>query len=70
MNLCKTKEMIDNSIMTVLKADGLEERVTFQDNEKLTALRARIIEEVNATNTPIRTYLKRVYKLCRKSLHI
>ena len=58
-----TKDEIDNAVGEIIRRDVAKGKLKVQDNEKLIALRKRIIEDVKATNTPIRTWLKRKLRI-------
>lgn len=62
MDHSNTKNEIDGLVADIIRRDVASGKLKVQDNEKLLALRKRIIEDVKATNTPIRTWLKRKLK--------
>lgn len=57
-----SKDEIDNAVAEVIRRDVANGKLKAQDNEKLIELRKRIIEDVKATNTPIRTWIKKLFK--------
>jgi hypothetical protein len=57
-----TKNEIDGLVADIIRRDVASGKLKAADNEKLLALRKRIIEDVRATNTRIRTWFKKSIK--------
>jgi len=57
-----TKDEIDNAIGEVIRRDIANGKLKVQDNEKLLALRQRLIEDIKKTNHPIWSRIKSLFK--------
>jgi len=59
-----SKDEIAQAMARVIEYRITREHIRVEDNEKLLALKRRIIEDVKATNHPIRAWIKSLIKNC------
>jgi hypothetical protein len=57
-----TKDEIDNAVGEIIRRDVASGKLKVQDNEKLIALRKRIIEDIKEMNHPIWSRIKKLFK--------